>query len=599
MQQGGRELSRIAQVVPDLPTFAVDDGFSYSVPDEMQIEVGSIVRVPLGGRRIRGWVTGLRSGSHEGLKGVIGVSGAKPIFNADLLQTLRWAAIHYVSPLAAVLPRSGPPNLPKVARVKLDEVPDVESVQGHLGVVAQHLDEGRRPATLYVAGSGPWQSRIAALLHAAAKNGASTLIVVPTAVECHSLAERLEVQFGNRVVAGTSSAPAADRTRAWSQATRNEGMIVVGTAEAALWPIAGLGLAMIVEEGRRAMKARQTPTLHVRELLRRRSAVERFGLVMVGHQPSLEVLAAGTKVEVEGSRAWPLVEVIDRTEEPPSSGLLADGVSRAIAAVLRAGDPGFVFVSRRGYAPASRCSTCGEMRRCAECGSNPGRGSRCERCDAENQPCTNCGGASFAPVGAAVGRVIEELKRVHGNQVTAVGEGGKLQVGTERDIPPPATAALAVVVDIDSMLLRPHYRAEEDTLRVVARVASVVRRGRGHRCVVQSRLPDHRVLQALRHGHGIDIAAEWMAEREAEQLPPYGEIVAVELTAAPDSADAELRSAVGSGVAVFGPAETSGRLRWLLQAPDLRKAKVQLRERVQSWRDRGAKVRVNADPLDV
>ena len=98
---------------------------------------------------------------------------------------------------------------------------------------------------------------------------------------------------------------------------------------------------------------------------------------------------------------------------------------------------------------------------------------------------------------------------------------------------------LAVVVDADSMLLRPHYRAEEDTLQVLTRVAAAVRRGRGHRCLIQTRMAQHRVMQALRHGNGEIIVAEWLAERRTEQLPPFGELLAVELTPADAAADSK------------------------------------------------------------
>ena len=38
--------NRIAQVVPDLATFAVDDGFSYAVPDTMAgVEVGRVLDI--------------------------------------------------------------------------------------------------------------------------------------------------------------------------------------------------------------------------------------------------------------------------------------------------------------------------------------------------------------------------------------------------------------------------------------------------------------------------------------------------------------------------------------------------------------------------
>jgi primosomal protein N' (replication factor Y) len=195
--------------------------------------------------------------------------------------------------------------------------------------------------------------------------------------------------------------------------------------------------------------------------------------------------------------------------------------------------------------------------------------------------------------------VLESLRTSFGDLATAAGAGGSIQVGTERDIPPPGSGGLAVVVDADSMLLRPHYRAEEDTLRILARVASTVRRGRGHRCVVQTRMADHRVLQAMRHGTGSDVIASWLAERDAEQLPPYGELLALELSGAPPQADSAIRELAGPDVAVFGPGELRDGARWLVQAPDLRPVKIRLRPQVQTWRDKGIKVRVDADPLDV
>ncbi len=586
--------------MPDLATFAVDDGFSYAVPEGMSPTVGSIVRVPLGGRRVRGWVTGLRDGDAKDLKALVGVSGARPTFTGELLSTLRWAAVHYVSPLAPLLVKAGPPNLPKVGRVKLQTVEEnAREASSRVNKISQSIAAGTRPPLTFLSGSGPWLDDVAAIVQAATVTGRSSMIVVPTAADCHRYADALERRFGNRVVAGTSSAAAADRTRAWSQAAGSPGTVVVGTPEVALWPVADLAVVVVIEEGRRSMKSRQTPTLHVRELLRRRAAVERFGLVFAGHVPTLELFASGVHYSGGETRSWPLVEVIDRTQEPPSSGLIAQGTRAAISGAIARHDSAFVFVSRRGYAPATRCTSCGDLRRCPHCGSNPGRGSACERCGHANGPCSSCRGVAFAPVGAAVGRVIEELKRTHGSSVSAVGDGGLVQVGTERDIPPPGTVALAVVIDADSMLLRPHYRAEEDTLRVVARVASSVRRGRGHRGVVQTRMPEHRVVAALRHGNGEEIAAEWLTERERDQLPPFGEIVAIEMANAPEQADADLRAALGSEVAVFGPADAAGRIRWLVQAPDLRRHKIQLRKKVQAWRDRGATVRVDSDPLDV
>jgi len=582
-----------------VPTFAVDDGFSYLVPESLSVDVGSIVRVPLGGRRVRGWVTGLRSGDAAGLKDIIGVSGAHPIFTPDLLQTLRWASVHYVAPLATVLPKAGPPNLPKSGRRRLEPVEHGTGGPAHLGLVAEALRRGDRPPSAFVPGTGPWIETLAALAAAAFASDRSVQIVVPTAADCTFLTERLSALFAQRVVSATSSAPAAERTESWSQARRQPGTMLIGTAETALWPMAATALAVVVEPGRRAMKAKQTPTVHVRELLRRRAAVEHWSLLLLGNFPTLETAAAGTQVLAPPGRVWPLVEVLDRNQEPPSSDPLARGTRAAISGAVRRGEPVFVFVSRRGYSSALRCTSCGELRRCSQCGSNPGPGAACERCGHDNEPCTACGGATFVPVGAGFGRVLDELRTSLGPGVTPVGDSGQVQVGTERDIPAAATVGLAVVVDIDSMLLRPHYRAEEDTLRVVARVAGTVRRGRGHRCLIQTRLPDHRVLDALRHGSAESITREWLTEREEDQLPPFGELLAIEVVGEPDQVTEELGELAGGAVAVFGPGESGERHRWLVQSPNLRRFKVNLRRHVQSWRDRGLRVRVDADPLDV
>ena len=199
------------------------------------------------------------------------------------------------------------------------------------------------------------------------------MVVAPTVNEAESIAERLRRQFGNRVLFASSSIPAKDATRAWVHAATTPGVILVGTREIALWPLAELRLAVIVEEGRRAMKAPQSPTLDAYQLVRRRAAVERFSLVLAGPVPTVEAIAAGAELREPPRRVWSLVEVADRGEEPPGSGIISPQASRSLQGAVKRGARAFVLVHRRDYAPAFRCVRCRAVRRCLECGAGAAR----------------------------------------------------------------------------------------------------------------------------------------------------------------------------------------------------------------------------------
>ncbi|MEN8239076.1 MAG: hypothetical protein ABFR53_07740, partial [Actinomycetota bacterium] len=89
-----------------------------------------------------------------------------------------------------------------------------------------------------------------------------------------------------------------------------------------------------------------------------------------------------------------------------------------------------------------------------------------------------------------------------------------------------------------------------------------------------------------------------MTERRASLFPPYGELIALEIDRSVAVGDAIVK-AVGDDARVLGPAPMRDRDRWLIQAPDLSKARVGLRQAVATLRDKGARVRIDVDPLDL
>ncbi len=565
-------MSRVLRILPDVSTFAVDDGFSYLEPDELAAELGSLVRVPLGSRTVRGWVIGEAADDREGLRPIRRVSGTLPVFGPRQLQTYQWLAHHYVAPLASILRAATPPNLPtRVPR------PPQDRARG-------------RTRREHVALLGEVRERLATA-------EGSMIVIAPTAVEVTAVAEGLR-DVGEVVVVDPG---ASDRevTKAWSRVRLDDRLVVIGTGRIATWWVRGLSTAVLLDEGRRAHKERQTPTLHPRTILSHRARVEGLHFITTGLVPTVEVIATGVPAP-GGRRLWPLVEVVDRTEEPPGRGVISERAKQAIHHAVRSGKSTFVFTQRRGYAPAFRCTSCRELRRCASCGSAATNAAICPRCGTPYERCRACGGRSFEPLGAAVGRVRDLLTNLLGDErVGDVGSGSPVVVGTERDLAATDPFHLAVVIDADRILLGHDFRAAEDGLRLLARVAGLVEPGSGNRMMVQTAVADHRAIVALRSGNAAAFLDAELMNRQEAGMPPAGDLIVIETrgeaTLTPDDVD----TLTGYGATAFGPRPSKTGTRWLIQGRDLGRAKTALRPIVRRLRDAGSHVRVDVDPLEL
>jgi primosomal protein N' len=588
------ELVDAVRVVPAVPTFAVDGGFWYLAPEHLDLGLGSMVRVPLGGRRVRGFVVETARRPPQGLKAVVARSGNLPVFDRRLLESLEWASKHYVAPLSVMLERATPPNNPTRLTSEVI-IPTPGGGVTPLAEVAAAAASGRRRRPTVWIGPNVDASWLAALAAPVLASGKSVMVIGATATEIEHLAIGLEA-LGPVVVSGDRQ----DRsiTDAWRRAQTSP-VLLMGTPRVAAWSVGGLALTILIGDGRRAMKDRQTPGVHARDLIRARSIREGFALVVAGPTPSVEAIGWGADIHRAPGRAWPLVEVIDRRDDPPGSGLFAEPAKRAVQAVVAAGGSVFLFAHRRGYAAATRCISCRQLRLCPGCGARQVGAPACERCGVAAGPCPGCGGNRFEPLGAGVGRLVDEASRLVGSDRVAPYPAQRpVLAGTERDLADLEMQDLVVMVDLDGLLFGSNYRAAEEALRVGARLAGRVRRGR--RLIVQTHEPGHPVVAALRAGDPTPFLDTEVAARSAFGYPPSGELLVLETRGShdPESTDHELRR-LATPALVMGPAETKDGRRWLIQGPRLDDFKTSMRPVLQRLRDSGVTVRVDADPIDL
>ncbi|MGH9157950.1 MAG: hypothetical protein ACRD1K_19420, partial [Acidimicrobiales bacterium] len=109
---------RAVRVLPDARS--LDKAFDYLVPDEFadRVRVGTVVRVPLHGRRVRGWVVADEVTPPEGVRllplaGVVG-QGPPP----DVVELSTWAAHRWAGRRSSFL-RTGSPPAAAVRRGEL------------------------------------------------------------------------------------------------------------------------------------------------------------------------------------------------------------------------------------------------------------------------------------------------------------------------------------------------------------------------------------------------------------------------------------------------------------------------------------------------
>jgi primosomal protein N' len=148
------------------------------------------------------------------------------------------------------------------------------------------------------------------------------------------------------------------------------------------------------------------------------------------------------------------------------------------------------------------------------------------------------------------------------------------------------------------MLMGIGYRTTEEALRQLARLASLVSPKRGSRLMLQTSHPDSPLVTTMRRGDPIPYLERVLVGRAREGVPPSTEMIALEVRGeVPDSVTEDM-AALGSEATVLGPMHVDEGLRWLLTGK-LGKTRLELRKSVGRWRDKGATVRVDVDPIDV
>jgi primosomal protein N' (replication factor Y) len=550
------------RVAVDSPVFALDRPFDYAVPDRLagRVAVGSVVRVPLHGRRVRAYVTDLlEAPAVANARPLSALVSAGPLFAPPEIDLARWIARRYVTTLGAVLHDAVPGrySAPVPARPRRAAAPQRPAWLG---------TELKGASTVCIVPA----SAQAELIAYAAANLRPALVICPRVDLAEALAERI----AGAVVVHGDQRPAA-RAAAWAAAAAGEAAAVVGSRAALLVPIPKLRLVVVASAHDATLRSERTPRLHALVVARERAARADAAFLATSPAPPLDLLRGDVQVVEPRVAAGVRTELARPAPVPVTDRLLA-----VVRSATDAGRDALVFVARRGGALRATCEDCGWQARAAEA----------------RDACPRCGGR-LSKRGWGHARVAAALERA-GIDTPVV----RLVRGDE--VTPPASPVVVVgtlaaahawtrpfgsvaVADADQLLGRRDFRAAERALAVLNELAAVL--SPGGRFLVQTREPEHHAVQAfVRRSFRFFADRELPLRREAS-YPPFGEVVVARVE--PDDGDALAETMRGHGAIVLGPVD--GRL--LVRAPAVEPLLEPLREFVGTH----ARARVDVDPVDV
>ncbi len=575
----------VVRVHPDVP--AIHRAFDYSVPDGLveHVRVGTIVRVPLHGRRLRGWVldddVALPETDVSRIRDIAAVVSDGP--PADVVALCEWTAWRWAGPLATLLRAASAPNI-----VTPDAPPEVEAAVYPTAFAPAH--------PWFADALIVWQpaddpNPVVATL--AAPEG-STVVIDPDPVRAARLVALL-LDEGRDVAVIRSDHSAADLTAAWDRA-RAGACVIVGGRTAVWAPVPDLATVIVVDEGDEALEEERAPTWNARDVAVERARRTGASVRMITPAPTLDALEAlGAPRPLTPAQSprmsWPRVQVVDPRDDAPGQGLLTTALADALRRA-RDDDGGrsVCVLNRRGRARLLACVTCSELARCERCGATVverDTGLACPRCALERPKiCTHCHGTKFRALRPGVNKVRDDLDALlPRTSVVAVDAAtdeipadADVLIGTEavlHRVPVVADRPVRLVafLELDQELLAPRVRAAEQALWLLVRAARLLGpRADGGVLLLQTRLPGHEVVQAAVDADPLVVAESERPDRRALGFPPFGGLAELsgDVDAVAHACDA-LKRAAGSvpgregSVMVLGPVDDGKRA--LVRAP--------------------------------
>ncbi len=473
-----------------------------------------------------------------------------------------------------------------------------------------------------ITGSGKTEIYLQSLAEAL-KQGEKGIVLVPEIALTLQTIERFTARFPGRVGVLHSKLSPGEQFDEWHRIQNGECDVVIGSRSALFAPQPNLGLIIIDEEHEWTYKQDSPPHYHTRDAAIK--LAELIGAVVVLGSATPDVAtyyqAKNGKykllelpLRVTPGAALPQVEVVDMREELKAGNrsLFSRSLEQSINKAVAADEQVILFLNRRGGAYYIQCRRCGYVLRCRRCEVPLSHHINddvltCHQCNYKMpvpDACPNCGNRQLKFLGAGTQKLEQEVRlnfpRARQLRWDSDATTGKTSnedilrkfrsrqadvlIGTQMvakglDIP---SVTLVGVVNADTSLNLPDFRAGERTYQLLSQVAGRAGRGpAGGRVIIQTFTPGNYAIQAIARNDYAAFYEQEIGYRKQLNYPPFTQLARLSFTHTNDAScqrEAEKMqktlieesNARGiGGISIIGPAPAfihrlRGRFRWQL-----------------------------------
>ena len=364
--------------------------------------------------------------------------------------------------------------------------------------------------------------------------------------------------------------------------------VILGTRSSVFCSFKSLGLIVVDEEHDGSLKQQDHPRYSARDVAVKRGQVCNCPVILGTATPSLETLANALAeryhyhrlTERATNAALPQIKLVDTRGLALTAGL-SDPAIEAIEKTIARGEQALLFLNKRGFARSIQCEDCGWTAECKNCDSTMAVHKsppqlNCHHCLSYRptpRSCDHCNSIRLTSKGVGTEQLEAFLRqkisdaplfRVDSDSVSSLPALNELlsNIQQARSAVLLGTQMLSkghhfprvtcvVIVDSDSLLFSPDFRAEERLLQLLTQVAG--RSGRAElpgEVLIQTRSPDHPLIKNSAIAPYADLAHALLERRRSLGLPPHGALGVIRADAR-DERDAinflsQLKEALGA-----------------------------------------------------